>query len=80
VYGDARYTCPSLWPMRPGKFLRAGHMQEIRRPDLVTRPGCQALVVCRGTAVIYTTAIHTDTTPAAAPTEGKPVITPPHTG
>ena len=25
MYGDARYTCPSLWPMRPGKFLRAGH-------------------------------------------------------
>lgn len=21
MYGDARYTCPSLCPMRPGKFL-----------------------------------------------------------
>lgn len=21
VYGEARYICPSLWPMRPGKFL-----------------------------------------------------------
>ncbi len=22
VYGDARYTCPSLCPIRPGKFLQ----------------------------------------------------------